>query len=782
MAIKTDNKPDINTVPPQSQDLSRVKLSPQEIAEAIKAKRLSPQKQSYYFPGKGNIKYEPDIFSQTRNVLKLSHLDTLSGLDNETLVKRLDSAIQGLTIFQPIEEPAATMENVSPAPNEEEPSTMSDESPSNPLSPFSQLSSHSYPSEQTIGPLERPTKPEQGAGTETDKTQKPNISEHDNTKKLDGKNTTYSDSAPHDSPASTRLPDAPKVNQEPRVSSQSDTKIKQDVKTSQPTFGGANTSNTNKFNVEKPKLSPAPSPQGAFKSPEIKIKQALPQNELMSTKTGFKVGIPNTKSFSYPIRNGFRNAASSFGRFFKTNFGKFLTPGNVSRIGSSIIGGFAGMGIAGVPGAGAGALGGLVTPDLLKAGGGKIAGSIANSAINSGLNLSNRVAGIKTNITNIAGKAKNSNLLKRSLLGIVLAMFGFSIFGNLFSSPGEASPSTNQSSGSGSAIQLDYSIPFRDSSVSPLDVKNQIMATFPKSKIDYWDKIVQRSIAEGWNPAFVLTLWIEETGASHTTVTRNGGGGVPVAGNFTLGHLGCAPLEDQTIDQSLDCLFKNFNQYSNNQFAQFMARYSGGPAGAPFSNNPNFPGNIKHWYSILVPSGSGALKIVSTSNSSTRSSQVTTPSSCPVPNGTITCGSQMTPVNGSLGLCGHCGAGYTSPQELRNCQSYPENKYAIDIATKASETVFFPTINNHSISWRFVRQDDGSLGYIQIFAGEDTSTQEKYSLQIHHTEFGKGNRGTGKSGDYAASSCATCGAGHVHVQLRSDSTGQWLDAAQILCR
>lgn len=168
---------------------------------------------------------------------------------------------------------------------------------------------------------------------------------------------------------------------------------------------------------------------------------------------------------------------------------------------------------------------------------------------------------------------------------------------------GEAAPPGTSS--------LDYTLPLKDASVQPLDIRDQVKAAFSGAKLEYWDKIVQQSQAANFNPALALALWIEETGASQTTLTEQGGGGIPNAkGEFSYGHLGCAPWEKQTIDESLTCLFKFAANYTNDQFAQFMAAYSGGPAANPFSNNPNFPANIKTWYSRLVPSGTGALTAV----------------------------------------------------------------------------------------------------------------------------------------------------------------------------
>ena len=112
---------------------------------------------------------------------------------------------------------------------------------------------------------------------------------------------------------------------------------------------------------------------------------------------------------------------------------------------------------------------------------------------------------------------------------------------------------------------LNYTIKFRDTTVVPVKSTSidAIKQLFPKAQVQYYDIIVDRAIQAGWNPAFVLTLWIEETGASQNTKIAAGGAGVLPASN---GHLGCAPWELQTINESLDCLFKNFSGYSNDQF------------------------------------------------------------------------------------------------------------------------------------------------------------------------------------------------------------------------
>ncbi|HCE30759.1 TPA: hypothetical protein DEQ89_01965, partial [Candidatus Daviesbacteria bacterium] len=207
----------------------------------------------------------------------------------------------------------------------------------------------------------------------------------------------------------------------------------------------------------------------------------------------------------------------------------------------------------------------------------------------------------------LIGKAKGRGglIFAISLIGFMLLVGGLTAFAPP-STPGTAAPITGPAPTS-PVRGLDYTLPLKDPSIQPLDIRTQVKAAFPGAKLEYWDKIIQSSIAAGFNPALALALWIEETEASQATLAKNGGSEIATGGTFSKGHFGCAPWEDQTIDESLSCLIKFSANYTNDQFPEFMAAYSGGPAGTPFSNNPNFPANVKNWYSQLVPSGNGAL-------------------------------------------------------------------------------------------------------------------------------------------------------------------------------
>lgn len=133
-----------------------------------------------------------------------------------------------------------------------------------------------------------------------------------------------------------------------------------------------------------------------------------------------------------------------------------------------------------------------------------------------------------------------------------------------------------------------YSLPFRDPKFlpqNPEEVKQTVKKNFPQSAIDeYWDLVVEKSRENFWNPAFVIALWIEESGAS--------GFGSP---------LGCAPdpANPVSLEKELACLFKNFAQ--DFDFCSFMLKYSGDTENGCFKNNPHFPGNLKKIYEELKP-------------------------------------------------------------------------------------------------------------------------------------------------------------------------------------
>lgn len=176
--------------------------------------------------------------------------------------------------------------------------------------------------------------------------------------------------------------------------------------------------------------------------------------------------------------------------------------------------------------------------------------------------------------------------------------------------------------------------------------------------------------------------------------------------------------------------------------------------------------------------------------------------SCPIPTGTVTCGTKDNPAIYSPGLgfssCGHCGAGYDAGAD--QCINYPEGtSNGIDVAVipyrgtaedKVNDyaEIRFPTINGHKADWTLVykypQQDTGNqqiLGY----KATDTTTGENFYVQFHHSAPGSGSP-SGRSGEVAGKVCGGgCNVFHSHIQIQTGSAlgqGRWLSAADFFCK
>jgi hypothetical protein len=144
------------------------------------------------------------------------------------------------------------------------------------------------------------------------------------------------------------------------------------------------------------------------------------------------------------------------------------------------------------------------------------------------------------------------------------------------------------------ANPLTYTIDYRNPSISIPEEKkqaviNQALKSWPNSKIEIsWDYVYNSAINHNWNPAFVIALWLEESGASGVSA-------------YDVGCLGGSP---NNIPSQLNCLFTR--PYANETFRTFMCKYSGEKEECytnpnyNFSNNPYFPTNLGIWYYRLA--------------------------------------------------------------------------------------------------------------------------------------------------------------------------------------
>ncbi|HSX58446.1 MAG TPA: hypothetical protein VLE47_04225 [Candidatus Saccharimonadales bacterium] len=192
-------------------------------------------------------------------------------------------------------------------------------------------------------------------------------------------------------------------------------------------------------------------------------------------------------------------------------------------------------------------------------------------------------------------------------------------------------------SGVGATGNLDYTIPFRDVTVNVVneDDEKYNVANNPQWPNNYvftdcgggqtcWDYLKQKSIQAGVNPAFVLAVWISESGASSTVGGHlscpNGGVGLP-----------------HTVDEfkiSVDCFlhgtsgdpYKGAANYPADQFARMIDDFCD-PGTPEICYNPaevaggwkQFPTTLKSWYNNLVPPGSAGAMTINTGGSVTPS-------------------------------------------------------------------------------------------------------------------------------------------------------------------
>lgn len=111
---------------------------------------------------------------------------------------------------------------------------------------------------------------------------------------------------------------------------------------------------------------------------------------------------------------------------------------------------------------------------------------------------------------------------------------------------------------------------------------NFVKRRWPNSLIDtQFDYVASTAAAYGYNPAFMIALWVEESGAS----------GVP-AWDF-----GCTKAPKNNIPAGLSCM--NGLSYKSAPWQEFSCRFSEGHYPCNYTINPNFPGNITRWYACV---------------------------------------------------------------------------------------------------------------------------------------------------------------------------------------
>ncbi|NMC35874.1 hypothetical protein GYA49_02400 [Candidatus Beckwithbacteria bacterium] len=111
-----------------------------------------------------------------------------------------------------------------------------------------------------------------------------------------------------------------------------------------------------------------------------------------------------------------------------------------------------------------------------------------------------------------------------------------------------------------------------------------------------FDMVYDSAIAAGWNPAFVVALWIEESGGSAVTAWDLGC-------KYGKTSTGSMLMPKNNIALQLECLFEK--DYATLPWEEFALTYAEGAREGrqdpdKFCNNPNFPGGIISVYEALV--------------------------------------------------------------------------------------------------------------------------------------------------------------------------------------
>lgn len=460
---------------------------------------------------------------------------------------------------------------------------------------------------------------------------------------------------------------------------------------------------------------------------------ALPKIELPQTRDSLGQRLSALRRFQlpYPIQNFAKNTIS---------FGSKFIIRNTPTVMSAAIGGVVGGALAGPAGIPAGLVGGGLFPKVIKSGvlqkgaASSVLKGAGGLAIKGAVGLSNPVGWAW-----LALSAPGVKTAVKYAMVAFLAIFALPVIMNLNKSqslfpPYDTAYSAPLPPGEGTG-DIDYLIPIRNTSVAPNNVKAQVLKSWPNAKLEFWDSIIQWSKTNGWNPAFVLTLWVEESGAQHYQ------GADPIG--CTLGENISDPR--QKLDASLSCLNKFLSAhfsagYEDIMFSKFMCIYSEGHYPCVFNRN-NFPAAIKDWYTIITGQPAPPTNYVA---------------SCPVPGGTIS-----TPSYFANKSTGHCGGSY---KYECNCGTTGRRAKAIDVPTNGQD-VLLPSIDGKQVGWNLILKgypvdagEGGGVGHtFETKVGEDWW----YLDILHMQQTGLNYGSTYTSGTAIGKSAAA----HAHMTI-----------------
>ncbi len=409
--------------------------------------------------------------------------------------------------------------------------------------------------------------------------------------------------------------------------------------------------------------------------------------------------------------------------------------------------------------------------NMLKRAGRGFGSPLLNGAYNAlggigtgGLRAFGRISNIpRPRLGGITNSSLKSSGSKKLLWGLALGIFFFVFVGGIIGGITGNTPSGEAAPVSSTGVNgVDYTLPLRNPSISVQDIREQIKQIWPNAQIDNWQLIIDQAKLHNWNPAVLLTLWIEESGAQGVSASD---------------PLGCDVRKPTTdIQISLGCFFNSFdNKFTNDQFPQFLLTYSSPGDPIPFKTNPNFPDNFKYWYSKLVPTGIGATTAITSSTSYTPNGGAGIVS-CPL-NGVATI------TLGSKDAGGHCTPQYQA-QEAPCLPGDPTGRTtAIDVQS-SDKAVFLPTLGSQSADWTVDTTGtiiDGGINVGQDLAATASYNGRSYRIRFVHLDLTKLTVGNHyPSGTFVG--YYRTAQNHVHVTLQEDGVFKDSDLYFNLCR
>ncbi len=149
----------------------------------------------------------------------------------------------------------------------------------------------------------------------------------------------------------------------------------------------------------------------------------------------------------------------------------------------------------------------------------------------------------------------------------------------------------NQSTTYPTCVNDCYAIDYRNINIVPKSKQNVIdyvNAAWPNNRLEKnYDNVYRFAENNNWSPAFLMALWIEESG-----------GGAASKWDFGCG----APslTQYQGIDNQLRCLTNAIAAYNTAPWPQFACMYSEGHYPCQFTINGNFLRNLRRVYNNVV--------------------------------------------------------------------------------------------------------------------------------------------------------------------------------------